>query len=190
MSIKWAKDILAKVDEGENVSDDDLTRAHQILTDEVLSMSVENLPRFAKNQTELATIFKVDRKTIQRWRKEPGFPKSLANGRWDVHALHVWCKANKKTNIVDEPSLHELKVRQLQLMCDKLEFELNAKKGEFSSNDDVKRWVGEMIMEAKTILLAMPSKLAPVVIGLTPAEAEVRLKDTVDEILTRLHEGS
>jgi len=190
MSIAWAKQILDKMEAGEKVSDDDLQKAHEILTNEVLSVSVEKLPRFAKNQTELASIFKVDRKTVQRWKKEPGFPKSLANGRWDVHATHVWCKANKKTSIVDEPNLHDLKVRQLTLMCDKLEFEIQAKRGEFTANDDVKRWVGEMIMESKTVLLAMPAKLAPVIIGLTPAEAELRLRESVDEALARLHGGS
>ena len=190
MSIVWAKQILDQMEAGGKVSEEDLQKAHEILTDEVLSMSVEKLPRFAKNQTELASIFKVDRKTVQRWKKEPGFPKALANGRWDVHATHVWCKANKKTNIIDEPSLHDLKIRQLTLMCDKLEFEIQTKKGEFTSNDDVKRWVGEMIMEAKTVLLAMPAKLAPVIIGLEPAEAEIRLRESVDECLARLHEGS
>lgn len=190
MSIIWAKEVLQRVDDGEKVSPDDLEKAHEILVDEVLSMGVEKLPRYAKNQTELAGIFKIDRKTIQRWRKEPGFPKALTNGRWDVHATHVWCRANKKTNIVDEPNLHDLKIRQLQLMCDKLEFELHTKKGEFTANDDIKRWVGEMVMEAKTVLLSIPGKLAPVIIGLTPAEAELRLRETVDEALARLHGGS
>lgn len=190
MTIAWAKQILDKMETGEKVSDDDLFKAHEILTDEVLTMSVEKLPRFAKNQTELASIFKVDRKTVQRWKKEPGFPKALANGRWDVHATHIWCKANQKTSIIDEPNLHDLKIRQLTLMCDKLEFEIQSKKGEFTANDDVKRWVGEMVMEAKTVLLALPAKLAPIIIGLTPAEAELRLRESIDECLARLNEGS
>ena len=43
--------------------------------------------RYAKNQTELADFLGVDRKTIQRWRKENNFPTAMADGRWDVVAV-------------------------------------------------------------------------------------------------------
>ena len=58
---------------------------------------------------------------------------------------------------------------------------------EFTENALVERWVASMIQEAKTILLAIPSKLAPVMAGLEPAEVEDRLKEAIDGALAQLH---
>jgi len=43
-------------------------------------------PRFAKNQTELAQILGVDRKTIHNWRLRKGSPATRSDGRLDVEA--------------------------------------------------------------------------------------------------------
>jgi hypothetical protein len=87
----------------------------------------------------------------------------------------------------DEQSIHGLKMRQLRLMCEKLEHELSVKRGDFVSNEDVKQWVAEMITEVKVTFLRIPSKLAPILAGLSPAEIEDRLKDSIDEALGQLH---
>tara|TARA_A100001037_G_scaffold279927_1_gene282237 strand:- start:3724 stop:4284 length:561 start_codon:yes stop_codon:yes gene_type:complete len=183
--IKWAKSVMEKVDQGKEVPQEDLQRASEILMREVESV----LPKTAKNQTELANIFKVDRKTIQRWRKEPGFPKPRANGSWDVRATQAWVRANNKVDNTDEEDLHDLKIRQLKLICEKLEHELAVKREEYTENALVERWVASMIQEAKTILLAIPPKLAPVMAGLEPVEVEDRLKEAIDEALAQLHLG-
>lgn len=185
MSISWATTILEKIDNGEKVSDDELEKAHQILAEQFVKQT--SLPKYAKNQTELAELFEVDRKTIQRWRKDPDFPKAAANGRWDVRATQKWIQEHTEDST--SPDLHDLKCRQLQLMCEKLEFELKTKRGDYTPNEDVVKWVGEMVTEAKTILLTIPPKLAPIISGLTPVEAEARLKESIDEALARLHMG-
>jgi len=183
--LKWAKGILEKVEQGKEVSQEDLQRATEITLDEVKN----NAPRYAKNQTELAAIFKVDRKTIQRWRKEPGFPVPASNGKWDVAATREWLRANNKidNSDIEEEDLHELKIRQLKLICEKLEHELKVKRGEYTLNEDVRRWVATMVQESKTVLLSIPSKLAPIMAGLEPADAEERLKEAIDEALEQLH---
>ena len=96
-------------------------------------------------------------------------------------------RANHKVDNTDEEDLHDLKIRQLKLICEKLEHELAVKREEFTENALVERWVASMIQEAKTILLAIPSKLAPVMAGLEPAEVEDRLKEAIDEALAQLH---
>lgn len=181
--IKWAKGIMDKVDSGKTVSEDDLMRANEILISEV---EKETLPKFAKNQTELAKIFKVDRKTIQRWRKEEDFPKPSSSGKWDVQATRSWIKKNQRHDAEEIEDLHDLKVRQLKLICEKLEHEISVKRGDYTLNDDVKRWVASMIQESKTVLLSIPSSLAPIVAGLEPAEAEIRLREAIDEALKHL----
>lgn len=190
--MRWATDILDRVNKGDKVSYAQLEKANEILTHVASQEEEEVLPRFAKNQTELAKIFKVDRKTIQRWRKEAGFPPPISNGKWDVHATVNWIRANGKSDTIGDslPDLHALKVKQLQLICERLEFELSIKKEEYTLNEDVKQWVGDMVINAKTTLLSIPSKLAPQVVGLTPADAELRLRDAIDDALTHLHKSS
>jgi DNA-binding XRE family transcriptional regulator len=187
--MRWATDILDRVNKGEKVSYSQLEKSNEIISREVIEEENEVYPRFAKNQTELAKIFKVDRKTIQRWRKEAAFPPPLSNGKWDVHATLAWVKTTGKSASVGDslPDLHALKIKQLQLICERLEFELFVKKDEYTLNSEVTRWVGDMVMNAKTTLLAIPSKLAPQVVGLEPADAEIRLRDAIDDALSHLH---
>lgn len=181
--IDWAKNVMDKVDAGKSVPEEDLHKASAILIREV---EKETLPHYAKNQTELAKLFKVDRKTIQRWRKEPGFPEPLSNGKWDVFATRTWIKANQRSDPDETEDLHDLKVRQLKLICEKLEHEISVKRGDYTLNDEVKRWVATMIQESKTVLLGIPAKAAPQVIGMEPAEAEAFLKDAINEALGHL----
>ena len=191
--MRWATDILDRVNKGDKVSFAQLEKANEILTYAASQQEdAEVLPRFVKNQTELAKVFKVDRKTIQRWRKEAGFPAPISNGKWDVHATVNWVRANGKSDTIGDalPDLHALKIKQLQLICERLEFELSIKKEEYTLNEDVKQWVGDMVINAKTTLLAIPSKLAPQVVGLDPAEAELRMRLAIDDALTHLHKGS
>ena len=182
-SLEWAKKVMEKVDQGKSVPEDDLHSATEILLKEV---EKETLPRFAKNQTELAKIFKIDRKTIQRWRKEPGFPKPISNGKWDVHATRAWVKANHRTDPEEIEDLHDLKIRQLKLICEKLEHEIQVKRGDYTLNEEVKRQVAGMIQESKTVLLSIPSKVAPLVAGLEPADAELLLRESIDDALVHL----
>lgn len=188
MSIKWASTVLEDLDAGKKVSDDDLEKAHQILADQYIrEVKAE---KFAKNQTELAKVLGVDRKTIQRWRKESGFPVPKTNGRYNIKDTKDWVKAHQKKDWADEEDLHDLKIRQLKLQCEKLEFDLKTRRGDYTPNDDVVRWVGEMVTESKTMLLAIPAKLAPIVIGLDAPDAEERIKEAIDEALTLLNKGS
>lgn len=191
----WAQNILERVDSGESVSETDLAKASDIVMAEVNKhkpkKKKESLPKFAKNQVELAKCFQVDRKTIQRWRKEEGFPPPVSNGKWDVEATHVWIKENHKIDVHEdeEEDLHDLKIRQLRLICEKLEHELKVKRGDYTLNDDVERWVSQMVHETKVVLLGIPAKLAPAVAGLEPAEAEARIKEEIDIALNQLHDG-
>ena len=82
--------------------------------------------------------------------------------------------------------MHDLKIRQLKLICEKLEHEISVKRGDYTLNSDVERWVATMIQEAKTVLLGIPSAVAPIVAGLDPAEAELRLRESIDEALAHL----
>lgn len=142
---------------------------------------------WARNQIELANALGVDRKTIQRWMQEPDNPGRRADGRYNVAAWRSWADQNGKKYSDGLPTQTSLKARQLLLQNERLEFDLGVKKGKFVPAADVEKWVGDMVMQAKKVLLAMPSSLAPQVVGLTVAEAEKVIKDTVVDALEQLH---
>jgi len=200
---KWAKEILERADRGEKIPKADLQKASDILHDELSETAAKSktLPSRAKNQTVLAECLGLERKTIQRWKKDnpDTFPRPKANGSYDVDAVIKWMDANGKSapnvpaggeGLEEGESIVSLKMRQLRLMCEKLEHELSVKKGEYTANVDVEQWVGNMVSEAKSILLRIPSKAAPILAGMSPAEIEDYLKECVDEALAKLHNAS
>lgn len=77
-------------------------------------------------------------------------------------------------------------MEKLRLQNDKLKFELSIKQKDFTANVDVEQAVGKMVMEAKSVLMRLPSKLAPVLPGMNEVEIEKRLKSEIVEALSRL----
>lgn len=198
----WAVNVLKRVKEGGKVTAKDIERATEILgagidTDEsedneIARKAEDVLPRFAKNQTVLAGLLKIERKTIQRWRKEPHFPKPAPNGTWDVHAVRDWALSrNKKleTGNSQEEEKYQLEVRRLKAICERLELGLEIEKGDYIAKDDVYRQVATMLVAVKSQLLRIPSMLAPQLIAIEdPIEMQQRLRDSVDESMRALHE--
>lgn len=85
-----------------------------------------------------------------------------------------------------KPDKVKLEMERLRLQNEKLQFELKVKQREYSANSDVQQWVGQMVMQAKRILLRMPSKLAPLVVGRSEVEAEKLMKAEIHSALTQL----
>ena len=80
----------------------------------------------------------------------------------------------------------KLEEEKLRLTNDKLRFQLQVMQREYSRNSDIELWVGDLVMQAKRVLLAIPSKLAPQIVGLTEVEAELRLKEEINTALAQL----
>jgi len=64
------------------------------------------------------------------------------------------------------------KERLLALQADKLAFQLDVLKKRYVERDEVEAEVGQMIQQAKTVLLRLPMALAPQVVGVSIPEAE------------------
>lgn len=142
---------------------------------------------FAKNMVELAKILNVDRKTIQRDLKLNGCPKRRPDGRYDVNAWRAWRESRKGVDTAEGMTQSELRARQILLQNQKLEFQLAQLRGEFVPVADVEKWVSDMVLAAKKVLYSMPTSLAPQVVGVSVAEAERRIKESIDEALEQLH---
>lgn len=144
--------------------------------------------RYAKNQTELAEFLGVDRKTIQRWRKENNFPTAMADGRWDVLAVRNWRENTRSSSDVsaEDMSKAEGEARRVWLQVEKLEHEIEVSKGNFITIEEAKAEVSRMCSIARGILLAIPDTIAPLIIGLTAIEAQEKLRKEIDHALEQI----
>ena len=165
--------------------------AGQTLTDSqrlILYGNKVDAKKYAKNQTELAENLGVDRKTIQRWRKEEGFPNPEADRRWDVLAVRNWRESTRSSNSAnaEDMSKAEGEARRVWLQVEKLEHEIEVSKGSFISIEEAKAEINRMCGVARSILLQIPDSIAPLVIGLTAVEAQEKLRKEIDHALNQI----
>ena len=142
---------------------------------------------FAANKSELAAALGVNRRTVTRWFEDPTHPEARPDGRLSVIEWQAWVDVNgKKSDGNKNPTQTELKSKQIALQNQKLEYQVKILRKEYSANKDVEQWVGEMVAQAKRVLLGGPQSLAPQVIGIQIHEAEAMLRQWVHDVLARL----
>lgn len=144
---------------------------------------------FADTQQDLADEIGCSRESIVRWQREgaPGRKK----GKYNVAEWREWVAANGKTSGVAlevSPAKYELEVRKLLAQCEALETSHAIKMGQYHLNDDCKLWVGKAMTAVRTLILSIPSKMAPVLEMRPKEEIEPLLRDAVDEALISIHE--
>ena len=146
---------------------------------------------WAKNQTELAKILGVERKTIQRWLKaHPELkedPYRQSNGKYSVPHWREWRRNRSGIKSDDDLSKSQLEARRILLQNEKLEVQIGVMRGEYAKISDVEQWASEMVMAAAKILDSIPPTFAPQVVGLTVPDAEIRLQEAIDEAKEQLH---
>lgn len=176
---KEKANILKKLESGQT-----LTEAQRL----ILYGQKTDQSRYAKNQTELAEFLGVDRKTIQRWRKEETFPPPMADGRFDVIAVRDWRERsrNSGTTTAEDQSKAEGEARRVWLQVEKLEYEIEVTKGEYISIQQAQADVAQMCSRARSILLAIPDTLAPLVIGKTASQAQQLIRKEIDNALAQI----
>lgn len=151
---------------------------------------------YAKKQSELATIlgFK-DRKTIQRWLKQPGNPGKQDDGRYDVMAWKAYAKANgHKIPGEDDPESHSAtraKAEQVLLQNERLRFRIKQDRGEVLPKTVAKEVFGKLLTSAKArtyssiVRMVTLARLAP-----NTALAAEEVKKEVDSIWQSLTDSS
>lgn len=147
-------------------------------------------PTFVKTTTELGArlVPPRDRKIIQRGMKLPGCPGKETEG-YRVTAWQKFISENfdTRSGVDNDPTDKRLlELERLRLQNEKLSFELNVRKRDYSRNEDIERWAGELCYNIRRALVAMPSSMAPVVIRGNEADAEAELKRWVADTLALL----
>jgi hypothetical protein len=147
------------------------------------------VPEYAKNQTDLGRylIPPRDRKIIQLAMKRDGCPGRTPDGRYHVATWQEFINTNfASANLGAQPDKLKLELEKLRLTNAKLEFELQVKRKDYTENVIIEQWVGDLVMSAKRVLLAIPGKLAPQVIALNEVEAEKRMREEINLALEQL----
>lgn len=155
----------------------------------------------------LEAYFGVSRTTLTQW-KEKGCPQ-IKRGKWDLIAVIRWRGGLDATSDDEEENENvndyirkvkaeaDLKEIQVQLA----DLDLQKARGEIIEISEVKALISRAVMNSKNLLLALPSKAAPRLVGLSVLEdfkgileeysavlLKSRSKKEVDKITTEIFE--
>lgn len=141
---------------------------------------------------ELIKHLSIDSDTLAEWTKE-GLPvKTKGRGRlgnvYIVEDVEAWCTANNKKFGETKESLQEAKTRRETALATLAELELKELEGQLVRIEDISKEYEKQLINVRTRLLAIPSKVAGVVLGLSDIN---QVKDIIDkEIYAALEELS
>ncbi len=112
---------------------------------------------------------------------------AFSSNRVHLAKLLAWMFDPKNGSKGATLTIDDFKRKKVQEEARLLELKRQKAERELVSVEDVKRWTAEAVYATKVVLLSVPGKLAPQVVGLPIAEAEIRLRDAVHEALMKLH---
>ncbi len=84
------------------------------------------------------------------------------------------------------PSGYREKCRKIQLQNEKLQWEIEELKRNYTATVDVEKWGAKLASQIREVV-SIIAKVAPEVVGLNVPNAESRLKRLEDELLQGLH---
>lgn len=145
-------------------------------------------PPFVDNQVALAKVLGVERKTIQRWLKDPDCPPTAANGKYNVLAWREWVRKTGRKTGEPEPDIDATfeRARNILLQNQRIEFQLGILRKEYVSSIEVEQWGAELGTAIRKVVGQLHLQ-APSLVGLPVAELEARLKEVEDEVISQLN---
>lgn len=149
-----------------------------------ISENVPQAPRFVPSLVALAGALGVTRQSLIRWRREPGAPEKRSDGRYEVAPWKVFLM--NRPAYGGGPSGYREKCRKIQLQNEKLQWEIEELKRNYTATVDVEKWGAKLASQIREVV-SIIAKVAPEVVGLNVPNAESRLKRLEDELLQGLH---
>ena len=153
-----------------------------------MSSDTSQPPRFANTQIELARLCGVSRQRVNWNLKVEGNPGRRADGRYEVAAWQEWFISRESLS-KDDPTLADLKLRNLHLRNERLAENIAEKRRQFVPQDDVDKCAAELFAFVRRTGAPI-RRLASQLVTMTVADAELCLKEEEDRILSELHLGS
>jgi hypothetical protein len=126
---------------------------------------------FAKSLRELGALFEVSHDTIRVWLRK-GAPAASASGFYPISEWKEWVAAHGSREDVQPVTSDKatLIARQVHLKNQKLELEIQQKKGELIHRDDVRTKLFQTFDTCRRLQLKIGSTLAGRIGGMTPAQ--------------------
>lgn len=148
------------------------------------------------SQTELCEIIGVTAKTVNSW-IDKGFPVLERAGHgtkssYDTEQCIGWLIQREigRLAVLVDGTVYNFEAEKARLtheQAEKVAMENMVRRGELVDTEKVAGWWASIITNAKQRLLAIPTKAAPLVLGLkTLPEVRDQLETTINEVLLEL----
>lgn len=148
------------------------------------------------NQTELCEILGKTAKTLNAW-IDAGLPVLHRGGhgspnQYDTEQVIGWMIQREigKLSVHDDGTVYNFEAEKARLtheQAEKVAMENMVRRGHLVDTEKVAGWWASIITNAKQRLLAIPTKAAPLVLGLkTLPEVRDQLETTINEVLLEL----
>lgn len=137
-----------------------------------------------------ASVCGISLRAVQAAKNE-GCPAIQPSGRVNCDALMLWIQEHPEALALAGQALSKDEETVLKLRAERLlkEHSLACKRNEFVPVADAAKAIGDMIGEAKKVLLPGPASLAPQVVGVSIPEAEKLLNEWLHDALSRLSQN-
>lgn len=144
---------------------------------------------------QLSYMWGVTKKTVIEYTKgEKGWllPAKVAHGKYDANIAHRLYIDNKIIPQYAKPadgceSLDDARRRKEIALANLKELQESQQRGELIPKDQAIQWIIALVSEAKTALMALPRRLAPVIYGATEIrDIENTIRHEIVTILNKL----
>lgn len=144
---------------------------------------IRNFREYIISAAEASNFLKVNERTFNRMVEAGKIPQeSYGNYVFgDVYDAYV-------ASIFDSKGLKEAQTRLVTAQAEIKENELAEQRGELHRSSAVAKVWTDNVINAKTRLLAIPNKLAPVLVGQDVKAIREKIEDEIKEALTELAE--
>lgn len=135
------------------------------------------------SREELARILKCSTRAIANW-KRAGLP--VRNNRYDVEQVKAWLEQREAARDLKNAGKLNALLRWRKLRQHAAKLELAERKGILLDRTMVRRKWEEAVQTSKQLLLGIPKKIPPRIVGRTAHEIEETLRVSLDEALTTI----
>lgn len=141
----------------------------------------KNSVHYVKTLVELSEVLGVNRKTIDRWRKMQGSPKSRPDGRQDVSKWRQFIKKNGLKE-ADSPEDKELKSRKLLAEVRQAEIKLKVMEGTYVPIEKVREvWMSHIGQVRNILESRFLNELPPILTTLNAIQIREKMQEVLDE---------
>lgn len=149
-----------------------------------------------RGTVQVAIHFDVSRRTVQRWAKDPTFPR-LSGRRFDLVQIQMWLDQRdgrpttppargpgpRQPELTEERGKNFQDERLKRAKADLAEMEVRRRRGELVEWSQVEEFNERKIMEVKQRLLILPQSLPPRLVNLREREMVPIITRAIQDVL-------